>query len=289
MGQGAEHHGTEDDLSRSPGGVAVLLRLIDSSFGRVLLFVLLAVDIATVVASGFLDAHFLVSQVDDCKAYINTCVPGVHTRRLGSEERGAAWRQLGAAAQCGLHPHFGNHTLHDVEKICAYVSMAILSIFLVEQVLRIVATRGSYLRSPLHILDIFVIGTSLALEILVTHLPLGGLVVLGRIWRFARTGFTTAEGLHDMSKVRPALTSLAHDALHAAWARLPEERWKHISLHREDKQLNLEFDEVRLAVEIAHASPAFVLQALARENERLRDAGHSVMNLETLTGRNSKH
>jgi len=277
---GHEHQSEgEDDILAAGSLIALPLRFMNSTAGHLLLFFLLVLDVLIVVASGFLDTHYLLSQTKDCKAYASACTNHSHSRRLGNdgrEERHARLRLLAssgggssAPVDCSVDPHFGNHGLHDAEVILAYISIGILGVFLIEQMLRVAGSRCRYLAKPLHVLDICVITVSLVLEVLVTHLPLAGLLVLGRVWRFARTGYTTAEGLHDIHKVRPAISSLAHGAIEAVWPRLPEHRWKALA-SRSRMELDLEMTEVNLAAEIAKTSPAFVLHALARENERLR-------------------
>nr|AQA27241.1 LPHV1 [Lingulodinium polyedra]AQA27242.1 LPHV1 [Lingulodinium polyedra] len=168
------------------------------------------------------------------------------------------------------HPHFGNHSLHDAEKILAYISIGILVIFIIEQLLLIAAMRGAYFREKLMVLDGFVITLSLLLEILVTNLPLGGLLVVARIWRFARAGHGTMEGSHDVHKVHPVLGTFPKELSEQVWAHMSGEKWEAMLLRNGTEKLEMDVakEEQRIAAQIAQAHPSVVLRALAAERQR---------------------
>jgi len=147
--------------------------------------------------------------------------------------------------------------------------MAILAIFLIEQLLRIIALRCAYFRQALNLLDLFVITLSLALEVLVTHLPLGGLLVIARVWRFARAGHGAIETVHKSHKVMPALDHCAAEAFEGIWSHLPDRRWEALA-HGHLQSAVLHEDEKELVVKLSKSHPEVMLKALASESVRMQ-------------------
>jgi hypothetical protein len=162
---------------------------------------------------------------------------------------------------CVGHPHFGNHALHDAEKVLAYISIGILSIFLIEQIALIAELQSEYCK-PMFILDFFVILSSLIIEILVTNFAVGGLLVIARAWRFARVGhgvFETTEKVHEMVKEDSTYESLVE-----IFDKLDDSRWKEIkhTLNAEDEKEQMNAEEKALGEALSN-NPAVALRALA--------------------------
>jgi len=222
------------------------------------LFFLLILDVAIVIASAFLDVLYQETKVDDCIAQMDRCIVTGNGTTLAAD----------VSASCS-NRDFGNHTLYDVEHILAYISMGILSLFLIEQGLLWYAKGMEYVKS-LHLLDFCVILLSLLLEVLVTKLhTIGGLVIIARVWRFARTGHGALEYSHKSHGLVESFT-LHHNGADAdaltlknVWGKLPIERWQALAtglpadrIAPEEKDLAKTLDE--LPVEV-------LLQVIARD------------------------
>jgi hypothetical protein len=204
---------------------------------------LLVIDMILVVCTGMLESQVLTTTIGDCTNYMEECIQrddghasaGHGHRRLsfedgyyfagevdaGWEKEAADWlspRRLASAtetahdthaddvsAECGKEQHFGNMEYHDLELALANVSIAILIFFLCEQVLLMFAEGCSYFAHPLYLLDLFVTLLSLILEVAITNgAALGGLVILGRVWRFARIGHGVHETIHKTDHMNAA-------------------------------------------------------------------------------------
>jgi len=168
------------------------------------------------------------------------------------------------ASSCG-HPHFGNHDLHSAEVYLAWISVGILGFFLVEQVAMILELQSEYCK-PMFLLDLFVIVSSLLLEILVMNMAVGGLLVLARMWRFARVGhgvFASREQIEEIEHVDETASKMGE-----AWDKLTVNRWAEIAKPRSDaKQTEFNAQELssvekEIAEELRDA-PHVVLRALA--------------------------
>jgi hypothetical protein len=94
-----------------------------------------------------------------------------------------------------------------LEKWFAYTSLAILMIFFIEQIgTAYVEGIWEYLQHPFYVLDFVVIGVSILFEIaqLTGFIETGnqmGLIVLARIWRFARVGHGVYEVVHGSKEL----------------------------------------------------------------------------------------
>eukprot|EP01006_Ploeotia_vitrea_P006922 TRINITY_DN1526_c0_g1_i1.p1 TRINITY_DN1526_c0_g1~~TRINITY_DN1526_c0_g1_i1.p1 ORF type:complete len:442 (+),score=7.02 TRINITY_DN1526_c0_g1_i1:43-1368(+) len=78
-----------------------------------------------------------------------------------------------------------NHTLHVVHAVLHWMSVGILCVFEAELLLLLFALRHKFCKHPLFVLDLLVVTASLVLD-LVLHEADGGLLILVRLWRFAR-------------------------------------------------------------------------------------------------------
>lgn len=158
------------------------------------------------------------------------------------------------------HPHFGNHDLHTAEVNLAYVSIGILCVFLLEQLVLIAELRAEYLK-PMFVLDFVVIVSSLAIELLVVNMSMGGLLVLARTWRFARVGHGAIASEEKINEINEDDESVAH--LNEAWTQLPDERWNNIAKGKVNcDETEWSSEELKIAEELGK-SPYVALRALA--------------------------
>lgn len=208
-----------------------------------LLMALLALDMAFVLSQGVLDSQYSESLISDYEAYVKACPPhAAHLRRLalGGGAEGARGNIGGVAITGRLsqrsdptlpdadratlaavlktkrrlggddhvdcaNPHFGNHALHDAEQAVRPMS---------------------FCRHPMFVADMVVVVLSLALEVLsavqvLRHAAWGGLLIMVRVWRFARIGHgvfvaesrrkdskDSQSGGHASAKDRPGATKV---------------------------------------------------------------------------------
>uniref|UniRef100_A0A7S4L0G9 Voltage-gated hydrogen channel 1 n=1 Tax=Paramoeba aestuarina TaxID=180227 RepID=A0A7S4L0G9_9EUKA len=111
--------------------------------------------------------------------------------------------------------NWGNGNLKEAEEALAYVSIAILCVFIIEHMILFGAMRMDYLRSPILIFDFFVIAVSLALEIIFQGQPEAGLLIVARAWRFIRIlhGFHESTSDEVVKETVHALNSKREDIL----------------------------------------------------------------------------
>lgn len=96
-------------------------------------------------------------------------------------------------------PHYGNHAYHNAELVCTYLSMAIITFFLVENLVQLwLAGPKEFFSHPMHILDLAISITSLTLEALLVESS-GAVVTilqLSRFWRFFQISHAFFEVTH---------------------------------------------------------------------------------------------
>lgn len=157
-----------------------LNRFLHSNRVHLVLNILLVVDLLLVVTGLILEVEFLKTKVEDLEhvCEIGECpVPG-GTSHVDFEEQ-------------------GNHDLEDAEKTLVYASVAILFLFLLENVGLILAN-GLYefFSHFWHTVDLIVVVVSIVFE-LGPELDGVGFSVVARLWRFARIG----HGVHHLEEV----------------------------------------------------------------------------------------
>ena len=98
------------------------------------------------------------------------------------------------------------HKVHTAEEWLFGITIAILSILLLENLVTVWALRPSvFFRQAFYVFDLFIVAISLALELTFHFLgednvaSLVGLLVLGRIWRFVRICHGIVEVVTDLS------------------------------------------------------------------------------------------
>lgn len=249
------------------------------------IIVLLGIDALICLTCGVLEQHYYSGKSNDCQAFVDACgshrrlsdplrlrsgadlspVLSLFTSRFLSDRQQTSERQLGGSIDCAGQPHFGNHDLHDAEVILAYVSIGILSLFLIEQVLLIWELKCEYFAQPLFVLDFLVITSSLIIEIVVTNLTIIGLLVLARMWRFARIGHGVFEGTHTYEEsFLPDDEPDKVSNMKECWEMIDDRRWEEICTRLSNDQLkaSLTNEEKELA-EMLRKNPVVALRALA--------------------------
>jgi len=157
---------------------------------------------------------------------------GGSSRSRDREDRGAAHRieqeskispeHMEALRKAILYPGIGHHgpasllcedhhgpRAKAIEDVCFYLSTVILSFFLLELLLKIWVNPSHFFNSSAHVLDLFVVGFSLFVQVLLVRILgrfgyLGemavSLLVLCRLWRILRIAHTVFVVGHDYQK-----------------------------------------------------------------------------------------
>jgi len=159
---------------------------VDEKLTKYALGILLLVDVFAVVTGGFLETAYLESKFEDSERINIACIEEHGVRRLGE-----------SAVACALPDHYGNVALHNAEVVLIYVSVVILSIFLLEHALEAFATSLKSLSDWKNVFDIAIVMVSLGLEVgALSEQKItvsAGAIVLARLWRFVRIVHGTAE------------------------------------------------------------------------------------------------
>jgi len=164
------------------------------------------------------------------------------------------------------HDHsFGNHDLHTAEITLAKISAAILVVFLIEQMILMTELGFEYFK-PMFVLDFFVICSSLAVEMLLITNAWGvgassGLLVIARVWRFARVGHGMLASSDEVEEIIQKDSSI--ESMEQNWSKLSDERWKEIKKSKKNMsaaelQATLTPEELEFMEELAK-TPAVAL------------------------------
>lgn len=185
------HHAVHVPGSKHTGGThgwrGSLNSMLHGSKVHHALNILLLCDLAALMCGMILELHYVESERDDFKDALINCV---QNRTLCPD-----LNHMG---------HYGHHSLHEWCHLTEYLSVAILGVFLLENLGLIVANGCQFFKNPWHVLDIVVVVVSLAFE-LREMIPGAddegdgeavGLLVLARSWRFIRIG----HGVHEMDE-----------------------------------------------------------------------------------------
>jgi hypothetical protein len=168
-----------------------LLQVLEDRTTHYVFLALLIVDVAAVIAGGYLETAYMESKFEDSKKITIACIKANSGRRLGE-----------SAVVCALPDHYGNAALHDAEVALIYVSIAILSTFVLEHTLHIFATSFKHCSDWRHLFDLAVVVVSMGIELaaLVDQKVAvsAGVLALARLWRFARIIHGTAEVTEDI-------------------------------------------------------------------------------------------
>jgi len=132
---------------------------------------LLVLDLALIISGIVLEIQSLDSEVSALENCLEECI---HDIDLLPE-------------QCNHPEHLGNQRLHNAERILGYVSLGILSIFIIEHVLMMIGIGvRKFMSHVFYVVDFLVVIVSFVLEIVFQNNPEGGLLIIARLWRFAR-------------------------------------------------------------------------------------------------------
>mmetsp|Transcript_35495 Transcript_35495/g.78744 ORF Transcript_35495/g.78744 Transcript_35495/m.78744 type:complete len:267 (+) Transcript_35495:48-848(+) len=138
------------------------------------------------------------------------------------------------------------HEVHIATEVLSWASIGILGIFVVENIIKLLALGPVYYSHLMHLLDAIIVVASFVLELALRHTAvqeIGGLLVAARLWRLFRVIHATQEVQenHEMkeafeamerelsleqAKLKHALDHLVHHGIelpHFPWPRHPDQ------------------------------------------------------------------
>lgn len=136
---------------------------------------LLIVDITSVILGISFEIQYLDSEVDDLENVVDTCQDmllnntSVDLGECDDDDVGKKFYDVG-------------------ERVAFWTSIVVLSLFLLESLVLLAAKPVVFFFDAGRMLDLAVVSVSLTLEIVFHRSTVGGLIVVARVWRFARIG-----------------------------------------------------------------------------------------------------
>lgn len=191
------------------------IKLVNSAKVQHLLMALLLIDVIILFTEMFLDAHYPLCYFIERDSI--ACCPkqedGSRNVRARSARRFLSGSSDGVceaplenfgSGDCDPHKWHAVHVAHDV---LFWTTIAILSIFLVENaVLMVVLGLRAFFSRLLYVFDLFIVVVSLVLEITFRVLSQDdvsefvGLLIIGRVWRFVRVGHGLVTSTSEVEK-----------------------------------------------------------------------------------------
>jgi len=164
-----------------------LLHIVHSKRVEAIMALLLIIDILVVFIELYLSAEYPDCSIVQRDAF---CCNGKKLECNLQQQRPAG---------CDPHKH---HDLHWMHEALGGTTIAILSLFMLELFILII-TLGpmKFFSNILHVLELLVVSISMILELLPTSFAtsLGGLIVIGRLWRFVRISHGIFETTHELT------------------------------------------------------------------------------------------
>lgn len=198
------HLGAHEELhERGEKCRAGIVKFIYSHKVQVLLSVLLIVDLVVVIAELMI--------LDSAKPYgwvscdEKTNPANTTGRRLlgaVAVEDHSKHDAAGLMPGCTVHAEKQlSHSLHTAEVVLKYTSLAILVIFEVELLFLVYGMGRKFFKTPLLVLDIFVVTVSLIFDLTMANYSEFVLILLlSRLWRFARIFHALGVTVHEMDE-----------------------------------------------------------------------------------------
>lgn len=188
-----------------------LVGMVQSQRAQVIIITLLVLDVLIIFAELFIDAEWPSCRIIE-RDGISCCPSPIGDHRLLASSGGSDHSHhslcaaplldsLDHAIGCDAHKWEAVHSAHQALFAC---SVAILSAFELELLSLVAAIGVAFFRNPLYVLDLFVVTTSLSLELVFHYLghatlsELVGLLVLGRVWRFLRIAHGLMVSMHEI-------------------------------------------------------------------------------------------
>mmetsp|Transcript_17143 Transcript_17143/g.28385 ORF Transcript_17143/g.28385 Transcript_17143/m.28385 type:complete len:129 (-) Transcript_17143:208-594(-) len=80
--------------------------------------------------------------------------------------------------------------------VVRYASLAILLLFVVDNMLLLIANGGEFFKNPFYVLDMIVVFLAIIFETVLSRALAGAVVIVARFWRFLRIGHGVFETTH---------------------------------------------------------------------------------------------
>lgn len=144
-----------------------IYHILHNRYVHLCLSSLLLVDIIIIIVSISLEIQYLFSKISDYEAVVSDCQSALND---------------GENAHRCEAAEVGNESLIEIFEYLANVSLAILSLFLLESIILLVAKPYHFFSSLMYPLDLIVVVVSIALDLVFHSASQSGLLVLVRAW-----------------------------------------------------------------------------------------------------------
>jgi hypothetical protein len=253
--------------------VTVLMHVLHHKKFHHTMITLLCFDVLCVIASIALEIEYLHEAYHGAKAHLKTCKWTYYDPN-----------NIPLYDKCSyVHYSYGSPVVHDAHMGVAYISLTILSTFMVENLLLMFCLGRRFFKSWMSMLDLFIIGTSIGLEVVFISDPEDGALAVARTWRFARIfhGFYEYNRDHGQEALELRLKRNSEGIFHAYNMIFDETSMRHESHHHESKhatkvpQLTPE-ESLRIARRIYETNPELIVYLAGVAGSFLLDAEHHV-------------
>jgi len=187
---------------------------------QLILSMLLMIDVFCVIVELFLEAHyphceFIQRDAVSC-CPVSTYGAQVFRRLSGHGHHNSCADGLFPAEswQAGCDPHKYD-TVHMVHELCFWITICVLSTFLLELMGLMLALRGGFWKNSWYVLDLVIVVVTLSIEwgdrLEFTHVfDTAKVLILARCWRFVRIGHGLIAETHEAGE-----RELHHSKKHA--------------------------------------------------------------------------
>eukprot|EP00121_Abeoforma_whisleri_P000475 Awhi_evm1s416 len=162
-----------------------LLHFLHNKWVHYFLMFLLFLDVILVIAGIAVEIEFLDTEIHDLELLLEELIENPDEAATIEEEISEV----------------GNLRLEEAEEGLAYASLAILFVFLLENILLMIGLGHRFFLSFFHVFDFGIVVASIVLEFILQDSPEGGLLILARTWRFARIAHGFYENTHNKDQL----------------------------------------------------------------------------------------
>mmetsp|Transcript_10548 Transcript_10548/g.15736 ORF Transcript_10548/g.15736 Transcript_10548/m.15736 type:complete len:271 (-) Transcript_10548:147-959(-) len=152
-----------------------LNRFLHHSRTHLVLNILLIIDVLLIIAAIEVEVAFKSSEIHDLE---KACEEAIGD----------------ASFHCPSHP--GDSRLEDAVRAIEYTSVAVLSVFAVDNILLLLANGLEYFKNPLYVIDAIVVALAIVFETALRDSFAASIIIVGRAWRFVRIGHGVYETTH---------------------------------------------------------------------------------------------
>jgi hypothetical protein len=253
--------------------VTMLLHFLHHKKFHNTMIALLCLDVLCVASSIALEIEYLHEAYENAKIQLKKC------KWTYYDPSDAAQIQY-----CSYMPYsYGPDAVHDAHIYIAYLSLTILSTFMVENIMLMICMGKRFFKSWMSLLDVFIIATSIVLEVIFISDPEDGALAVARTWRFARIyhGFYEFHRDHGQDALEQRLKRNA-DGIFEAYKMIGDETSMRPETHEKESvhatrvpQLTPE-ESRRIARRIYETNPELIVYLAGVAGSFLLDSEHNI-------------